>query len=159
MQNFVLVFMLTVLVSCNHKDQHRPQVNENVEEEIQFDRSSFIGQDYIIDDQHSYLGFRIKYFGFSPVRGRFNDFSGTLFYSPSSIAYLSVTVAIDVNSINTGNERRDDDLKREGTWFDATTFPKILFKSTEIVAKIDDEFDVIGTLIIKGMSKKSNHFI
>ncbi|MDG2450031.1 MAG: YceI family protein, partial [Saprospiraceae bacterium] len=154
MKNFVLVIMLTVLVSFNNKDQHRPQVNENLEEENQFDRSSFIGQDYILDDQHSYIGFRIKYFGFSPVRGRFNDFNGTLFYSPSSIVNLSVTVAIDVNSINTGNERRDDDLKREGTWFDATTFPKILFKSKEVVAKSDDEFDLKGILIIKGMSKE-----
>jgi hypothetical protein len=32
-----------------------------------------------VDDQHSYIGFRIKYFGSSNVRGRFDKFLKALF--------------------------------------------------------------------------------
>ena len=139
--------MPVILKIQNHNKKRFQEIEDS------FNLKSFIGQDYFIDDQHSYIGFKIKYFGFSPVRGRFNDFVGTLFYNPSNISNLSVSISMEVNSINTGNKRRDEDLKREGTWFDATTFPIISFSSTKVIPRAKGEFDLIGVLTLKGISR------
>ncbi len=116
--------------------------------------NEFIGKDYLIDDQHSYLGFKIKYFGFSPVRGRFNEFDGTAFYDPGNLSSLSVTLFIDIRTINTGDETRDEDLKREGTWFDAANYPYAKFQSKKTEVFEDGGFNLIGDLTIKDISKE-----
>ncbi|NNK79871.1 MAG: hypothetical protein HKO93_00110, partial [Flavobacteriales bacterium] len=119
----------------------------------ELDFREFIGMDYFMDEQHSYLGFKIKYFGFSPVRGRFENFNGTLFYNPEHIEATSVSVFVDVGSIDTGQDRRDEDLKREDTWFNATTFPIISFQSSEVILYEDANFDLIGDLRVKGITR------
>lgn len=113
-----------------------------------------IGKDYLIDDQHSYIGFKIKYFGYSPVRGRFNEFDGTLFYDDSSLGSLSASVFIDISTINTGNETRDNDLIKEGSWFDAANHPIASFQSKEMRTATDGSFQLDGVLTIKGISKE-----
>ena len=98
------------IISCQNKGNDKipatGQKEEGITTQSDFNYSSLIGKDFLLDDQHSYIGFKIKYFGYSPVRGRFNDFDGTLFYDPGNTGNLSVSVFIDVASINTGNERR-----------------------------------------------------
>lgn len=156
MKILICIFSIFILCACNKNkiDSHSNSETEISTESFSgTDFSSFIGNDYLIDDQHSYLGFKIKYFGYSPVRGRFNDFDGTLFYNPSDPSSLSVTVFVEANSINTGNETRDNDLKREGSWFDVKTYPIISFSSSEVIPKPNGEFDLVGTLTIKGISK------
>ena len=151
MKIITATIFLLFLISCN--ETQNPSIDlQSVDKQL-VDRHTYVGEDFLIDDQHSYLGFKIKYFGFSPVRGRFNDFDGTLFYDPEYPADLSVSVVIDVNSINTGNERRDDDLKSEGSWFDAATHPIIVFTSQKVVLNEDSGFDLKGTLRMKGISK------
>ena len=108
--------------------------------------------DYLIDDQHSYIGFKIKYFGFSPVRGRFNEFKGHILYDEKDISKTSVTVFIDVHSINTGVEMRDNDLKSKH-WFDVEKYPYIKFQSKKIEATTAG-FDLIGDLSIKEVTKE-----
>ncbi len=119
-----------------------------------------IGKDFLIDDQHSYIGFKIKYFGFSPVRGRFDNFDGTVFYDPSNLASLSVSLVIDVKSINTGVEMRDDDLQTDGPgWFNVKDFPQIHFTSNEVMAHKDSTFSLLGDLTMNGITKPvSAHF-
>ncbi|MBO6525217.1 MAG: YceI family protein [Balneolaceae bacterium] len=151
----LLIPVALMLLSCT-KDQNPEQSNRNP---IQSNESStgisdFIGKDYLVDDQHSYIGFKIKYFGFSPVRGRFNEFDGTAFYDPENLSALSVTFFIDVRTINTGDETRDEDLRREGTWFDAANHPYATFQSKRTVLFEDGSFNLIGDLSIKGISKE-----
>jgi len=116
-------------------------------------KSIFIGKDYLIDDQHSYIGFKIKYFGFSPVRGRFNTFDGTLFFDENNLQSISTTLFIDINSINTGNTTRDEDLLRENSWFDASKHPYAVFESTEVKPKQNGGFELFGNLTIKDITK------
>ena len=104
-------------------------------------------EDYLIDDQHSYIGFKIKYFGFSPVRGRFNSFRGHILYDSSDIEKTSATLFVDAPSINTGVNMRDDDLKGP-SWFDAEKFPHISFRSIS-VTDAPDGFQLKGLLKIK----------
>lgn len=147
---FVLFTVLLGLFSCDRKLK---ETTKNTISTESYDFKHLIGKDYLIDDQHSYLGFNIKYFGYSPVRGRFNEFDGTLFYDTTNLASISTTIFIDINSINTGNERRDDDLKKEGTWFDATTYPHAIFRSRQVVEFENEGFELLGDLTIKDSTK------
>ncbi len=148
-----LLLLFLIFSSCSGREdsvkkiQNDSQINET-------NLTQLIRKDYLIDDQHSYLGFKIKYFGFSPVRGRFNEFDGTLFYEPDNLASLSVTLFIDIRTINTGNETRDEDLKREGTWFDVANYPYAKFQSTSVKEYDDGTFDLMGELTIKGITKE-----
>ena len=154
MRSIFFLLLLILLCSCGQTGAElRDQPKLPSLSTPSLDPASFIGNDYLMDAQHSYIGFKIKYFGFSPVRGRFDAFDGTLLYDPSDLSSLSVTVFLDVNSINTGDETRDEDLKREGTWFDAKTFPVIRFQSTEVLPTSEGGFDLIGDLTIKGITQ------
>src|SRR5688572_5319964 len=100
---FLTFCLLLSLVGCERNSNGEKQENKFDEKNsISIDNiSSLIGKDFLIDDQHSYIGFRIKYFGTSNVRGRFDKFNGTAFYDSTS-GFISVSLNIDANSINTG---------------------------------------------------------
>ncbi|SNS78015.1 Polyisoprenoid-binding protein YceI [Ekhidna lutea] len=105
-----------------------------------------------IERSHSYVGFQIKYMGYAMVRGRFEDFSGTVRYNPGDIEKTSVTMSVDVGSIDTDGEWRDKDLKSDN-WFDAEKYPKMYFESTS-VEKTNEGFNITGDLTIKETTKQ-----
>ena len=155
MKSFLLIFFaLMVLVSCDSKKGSYKKVTADIEPLVLSNPDSLIGREYRIDAVHSYLGFKIKYFGFSPVRGRFEDFQGYVFYDDENLSSLSVTLQIDASTINTANERRDNDLTREGAWFDVKNHPHMLFQSKRVKSYLDGHFDLIGDLTIKGITKR-----
>jgi len=143
----LLIFL--TLVSCQQVKKEASVVSgqnistKNIDE--------LVGKDYLIDEQHSYVGFRIKYFGSSNVRGRFDKFNGTAFYD-SLTGFVSVNMIIDVNSINTGQTTRDGDLK-EGEWFESAKYPSIGFRSTT-VETTKSGFNLKGLLTIKGIQRE-----
>ena len=152
-KGYQLILFALLITSCNSPGERSSSPDEAVlTVSGETDLRSFIGKDFFVDDQHSYLGFKIKYFGFSPVRGRFDSFDGTLLYDADNIGSLSVTIFVDVSSINTGNARRDEDLKSTGSWFDATNHPTITFVSKEVIPKRDGGFDLIGDITAKGIT-------
>ena len=59
----------------------------------------------------------------------------------------SVSVVIDVASIDTNDEKRDEHL-RSADFFDVVNFPKITFTSTKVTPKGGDAFEVAGDLTI-----------
>lgn len=155
MKKLILILLVFTFFGCKNETASEDSKPEIVTDNIDnFDSSQFIGKDYIIDDQHSYIGFKIKYFGFSPVRGRFDTFDGTVFYSPDHLSHLDISVAIDVNSINTGNERRDNDLITGEGWFKEKEFPKITFSTISSEANADGSFQLTGHFSMNGITKK-----
>ena len=145
---------IILLASCRDNGQVSSTSNNKDPEKIQKENlSSLIGKDFMIDDQHSYIGFKIKYFGFSPVRGRFDTFDGTLFYDTSNVTTLSSSIYVDVKSINTGNTQRDKDLTSDSSWFNADLHPFITFQSSQVHQKADQSFDLEGVLSMNGIDK------
>ena len=63
-----------------------------------------------IDPTHSEVGFSVRHMMVSKVRGRFTTFSGQ-FVTGDNPANSSVTAEIDLSSINTGQEQRDEHIK------------------------------------------------
>jgi polyisoprenoid-binding protein YceI len=83
------------------------------------------------------------------VRGRFRDLEGQIVLDENEIGRSSVTATIKVDSIDTGNKRRDAHL-RAPDFFDVEKFPEIEFKSTSIRRGRDrDSLVLDGDLRIK----------
>ena len=110
-----------------------------------------IAEIFPVESEHSYIGFSIRYMGYAMVRGRFSDFQGSLRYVEKDLSKTSVTLSIEVNSIDTGNGGRDKDLKSKN-WFDAVAYPKIYFISNK--AEITPSgLRISGDLTMRGITK------
>src|SRR5690349_19298396 len=81
---------------------------------------------YNIDPAHSSVSFSVTHMVINTVRGKFNEFSGTMTLDGNKLKEASGT--IQAKTIDTGIERRDNHL-RSGDFFDVTKFPTITFQS------------------------------
>jgi len=113
---------------------------------------AFGADKFDFDPNHTQIGFAVKHLVISTVRGKFNEFTGTILYDPTDITKSSVTLLIRTSSINTGVEMRDNDL-RSANFFDAANYPEITFQSTRIEKK-DAGYIAVGTLDMHGVSKE-----
>jgi polyisoprenoid-binding protein YceI len=107
---------------------------------------------YTIDPVHSSVGFSIRHF-VAKVPGKFNKFTGTITVDRADLTKSSAEATIDVMSIDTDNQKRDDHLKT-ADFFDAAKFPTMKFKSKSWKKTGADTFDVIGDLTIKDVTKE-----
>lgn len=65
----------------------------------------------------------------------------------------SIKGSADVNTISTGNEKRDSHLKAADK-FDAKKYPKIKFESTGLSLGDKDVYTMKGKMTIKGVTKE-----
>ena len=63
--------------------------------------------------------------------GRFNDVKGTVVFDNADPSKSSVELTIPVESVDTHNEKRDQDLKSPD-FFNAKQFPVMTFKSKQV---------------------------
>ena len=107
---------------------------------------------YTIDPAHSTVGFTVRHAGIGKTRGHFDTFAGTINVADESTPEgSSATATIDANSVNTGNEMRDNHL-RSGDFFEVEQFPEWTFTSTN-ASGTRDEFVLTGDLTIHGVTK------
>ena len=104
-----------------------------------------------IDAAHSELTFSIRHM-VSRVRGQFDEWTGTIVADPNDWSTASVDVVAQTSSIDTNNERRDEDL-RSPNHFDAEANPTVTFKSTRVTRFAGDSIAVAGNLTIHGVTK------
>ena len=107
---------------------------------------------YVFDPAHSSIEFSVKHLVITNVKGSFDRFDGSISADPEKIEESSVNVTIDVASINTKNEKRDEHL-RSSDFLDAENHPQITFRSSEI-RKTNDGYVAAGTLTIRGVAKE-----
>lgn len=107
---------------------------------------------YTLDPAHSSIQFSVKHLVISNVKGTFDDFEAVIVYDPDNLENSSVEVAIDVASINTKDEKRDEHLRSED-FLHAEKHPKITFKSTKVIKK-GDQYVAVGPLTIRGVTKE-----
>jgi polyisoprenoid-binding protein YceI len=115
-------------------------------------RSSAAPVTYEIDAGHSSLLFRAKHIGVAYVYGRFNEYSGSFTHDAEKPENGKVDVEIQIESIDTGIEKRDAHL-RSPDFFDAKQFPTATFKSKSVKKKADGRFDVAGDFTMRGTTK------
>jgi polyisoprenoid-binding protein YceI len=109
--------------------------------------------EYKIDPAHSVIGFAIRHYEISLVRGRFKDFTGTIRYDESDISKSSVEFAAKIESIDTGVDARNAHL-RTADFFDAAKYPEMTFKSTRVERRAGDQYVLHGDFTLKGVTKQ-----
>lgn len=105
-----------------------------------------------VDVPHTGVEFSVNHF-FTPVSGKFDAYEIDLMFDEENPANSAVSVRIDVESVNTGNERRDNHL-RSGDFFEVDTYGVITFESESVRAVGADQLLVRGPLTIKGVTRE-----
>jgi polyisoprenoid-binding protein YceI len=81
-------------------------------------------------DNGSSVQFTIKNLGIN-VKGAFSGLEGTILFDPSHVTDAVFDVSIDANTVNTGNDMRDNHLRND-SYFDVKKYPRIHFVSTKV---------------------------
>jgi polyisoprenoid-binding protein YceI len=105
---------------------------------------------WTIDPVHSEVGFSVRHMMVSKVRGRFTSFSGHI-VTAEDPTLSSVTAEIDLGSISTGQEQRDEHIK-SADFFEVETYPTMTYRSTGIKVE-DGEYVLEGDLTLKGVTR------
>ena len=108
---------------------------------------------WIIDTAHTHLQFKVRHMMISKVRGTFDEFSGVVEYDPNNPANTDVKVTIDVDSINTREEKRDNHL-RSADFFDVENYPHMTFQSTRVEPAGEGRGKLYGDLTIKDITNE-----
>lgn len=108
---------------------------------------------YEIDPVHSSVKFSIRHF-VAKTTGKFNQFEGTIRVDREDWSKSSVNATINVVSVDTANETRDEHLQ-EDEYFDSAEYPQITFQSTKWEpAGEENTFKVTGDLTMLGSTKE-----
>lgn len=100
------------------------------------------------DPIHTNIYFSIDHI-YAKVQGRFQDFTTQLNFDPANLPQSSINFSIKVDSIDTGEPKRDKHLLSPD-FFDSSRYPLITFASTGITAAAGGMYQVAGKLTVKG---------
>lgn len=114
--------------------------------------SAFAQNTWKVDPMHSFINFSVKHMGISFVDGSFKKFDGTVSAAKADLTDARINFTVDVNSINTGVEMRDNHLKTDD-FFNAATFPEMKFESTGFKKLSGDKYELTGKLTIRDITK------
>jgi polyisoprenoid-binding protein YceI len=108
-----------------------------------------------VDNSHSKLGFAVTHMMVSETEGKFKIYDGKVSSkSETDFSNAAIEFSVDVNSINTDDEKRDGHLKSDD-FFNAEKYPKMTFKSTSMKAgKTKGTYVIEGDLTIRDVTKK-----
>ena len=109
-------------------------------------------QEWQIDTNHSSIYFKVRH-TFVPVRGLFEDFTGTVDFDAADQKLKNVDFQVQVDSINTNITKRDNHL-RSDVFFAAGEYPEMSFSSSRIQEVEDGRYLAQGQLTIKDVSKE-----
>ena len=119
---------------------------------VLFTATGFSQTTWTNDKMHSKLGFTVTHLGISDVSGLFKDFTVKVTTNKADFSDAVFELSVDVASITTEVEPRDNHLK-SADFFDVATFPKMTFKSTAIKNTGKDKYQLTGDLTLHGVTK------
>ena len=96
------------------------------------------------------ISFKVNHFVLMEVQGKFKDAEGQVTTkNEEDFSNAQLEASIPVNTIDTGNEDRDSHLKKD-VFFNADKYPKMTFRSRSVIKKTDTEYEMLGSLTIRG---------
>ncbi len=101
------------------------------------------------DPVHSEIAFSVRHLMVSKVRGRFTSYDVTIVTSEDPRG-SSVAATIDLASVDTGTEPRDNNL-RSADYFEVEKDPTMSYRSTGI-RRTDDGWVIDGELTLHGVT-------
>ena len=108
--------------------------------------------DYTLDPAHSTVGFVARHAMVTNVKGKFNDFTGSLHLDGGDPSKSTASIDVKMDSIDTGSADRDGHLK-SSDFFTIDEFPTMTFRSTSAEALGGDDYRITGDLTILGVTK------
>ncbi len=108
---------------------------------------------YTIDQAHTIVGFVARHMMFNKVRGQFTKATATIEFDPANPAASTLTAEVELDSVNTGNNDRDNHL-RSADFFDVATHPTMTFVSKSVQVTGANTGVITGDLTIKGVTKE-----
>ena len=103
-----------------------------------------------IDPAHSHIGFQARHMFVHNIRGRFETFEGQIVTAEDPLQ-SSAALTVQMTSVTTGNQTRDDDL-RPDNFFAAATYPVMTYRSTGI-RRDGHHFVLDGELTVRGVTR------
>ena len=107
---------------------------------------------WTVDKAHSNVKFTVTHLVVSEVEGSFKLFDGMMENTKGDLSDAKVSFTVDVNSIDTDNEKRDGHLKGDD-FFSAEKYPQMKFTSTSMKAVGENKYKLAGDLTIRDVTK------
>jgi polyisoprenoid-binding protein YceI len=105
-----------------------------------------------IDPSHSEITFSVRHMMITNVRGRFEEFDGSVEFDEQNPEHTTVEVQIAANSINTRDPKRDAHLKSPD-FFNAERSPYLTFKSQKVEPIDKTHGRLVGDLTIRDLTR------
>jgi polyisoprenoid-binding protein YceI len=105
-----------------------------------------------LDPAHSNIDFSIRHMMIAKVKGSFESYSAEIEADPEDLTSASISISIDVTSVNTRAADRDNHL-RSADFFDVENFAKMTFVSKNIVKTGENEYEVTGDMTIRDVTR------
>lgn len=106
-----------------------------------------------LDKSHSSVKFSVEHLVISEVEGTFKMFNGNIDAPGADFTGSKINFTVDVNSINTDDEKRDGHLKSDD-FFNAEKFPAMTFTGTSFKKIKGNMYALEGNLTIRDITKK-----
>jgi polyisoprenoid-binding protein YceI len=106
-----------------------------------------------VDGAHSSVKFVVTHLVISEVEGSFKVYSGSIESANEDFSDAKIEFAVDVTSVNTDNEMRDNHL-RSDDFFSAEKYPKMTFKSTAFKPLGGNKYALEGDLTIRDVTRR-----
>jgi len=103
------------------------------------------------DPTQSKVNFTIRHLSVTDVHGSIGEVNAAIRYDEADVARSSVTATIGVNTVTTGEDGRDDEIK-SSDFFGIDQFPTATFTSTS-VSKNGSGLWIRGNLTLHGVTR------
>jgi polyisoprenoid-binding protein YceI len=105
--------------------------------------------DAVVADK-SEIGFTMKQMGVK-FDGRFRKWKADVVFRPNALAASKAVIDVDLGSIDLASAESETEAQGP-LWFDAVKFPVAHFTSTSIRDLGGERYEVVGKLMLKGMT-------
>ncbi len=133
---YIIAFLLTILYLTGYNSVYAQQSEE-------------CNEVYEIDKKYTNIMWYASRMGFSRTIGKFEEFQGTINLNNCNISESNIYITIDTNSITSGVDEIDQQLKSR-TFFDVENYPEAIFESTGITLTEKDTAEVKGNFTMLG---------
>ena len=84
--------------------------------------------------------------------GRFKKFAAQVNFDPAKAEQAKASFEVDLASVDTGSGEADQEVVTK-SWFNTAAFPKAQFVAKQIKQTAPNQYEVQGTLSIKGLTR------
>ncbi|ACF12621.1 YceI family protein [Chloroherpeton thalassium ATCC 35110] len=116
-------------------------------------KALFAADVWSFDKAHSNVRFSVSHLVITDVEGAFKSYDGKVVSENEDFSGSKINFTIDVASIDTDNEKRDEHLKA-ADFFNADKYPHITFESKSFEKVSGKKYKLVGDLTIKGVTKE-----